>query len=411
MCLNPASTDSEVENIVTFTQAKLVLICAAMADSNDLPAPVVCAETSNDADVDPAGANLDDDALMLFTSGTTGTPKGVLHTFRSLLARLSLNQKFIGDDILQKTLGVLPTHFGHGLIGNCLTPIMAGKHLFLGPTTSVQTVAKLGELIDENEISFMSSVPSYWKLVLKVAKAPGKGSLRRVQVGSAPLSADLWQKIMTWAGTDDVVNMYGITETANWLGGASAADGGPGDGRIGRMWGGSAAVLREDGAITAEGTGEILVQSPSIMKEYFQRPELTAPVLQNGWFHTGDIGRIDPSGEMWLTGRAKYEINRGGMKVHPEDIDILLERHADVQEACAFAIPDEAIGEVIGVAVCLTEGAPAEISGLKAWCRERLVKEKNPDRWYLVDEIPKTDRGKINRDTVADVCLKMKAKV
>lgn len=411
VCLNAGSTNNEVENIIAFTDAKLVLISAEMPGDGELSAPVVCAETYGGNSADPFGANLDSDALMLFTSGTTGAPKGVLHTFRSLLSRLSLNRAFIGDDRLEKTLCMLPTHFGHGLIGNCLTPIMAGKHLFLGPATSVQSAAKLGNLIDENAITFMSSVPSFWKLVLKVAKAPTKASLRRVQVGSAPLSADLWHQIMDWAGTDDVVNMYGITETANWLGGASAADGAPGDGRIGHMWGGSAAVLQEDGSIVPIGAGEILVQSPSLMKEYFKRPDLTEPVLNKGWFHTGDIGRIEPNGEMWLTGRAKYEINRGGMKVHPEDIDILLESHSDVQEACAFAIPDEAIGEIVGVAVCLVDDAKAEITDLKAWCRERLVKEKNPDRWYLVDEIPKTDRGKINRDTVAAVCLQLKAQV
>jgi oxalate---CoA ligase len=409
VCLNPASTYTEVENIVNFTNARLILVSAGISKGDGFPIPVICPETLDEKGSDTSGADLDSDALMLFTSGTTGKPKGVLHTFRSLLARLGLNRKYIGDDILENTLCMLPTHFGHGLIGNCLTPITAGKHLFLGPPTSVQTASGLGKLIDASGITFMSSVPSFWKLVLKVSTEPTGSSLRRVQVGSAPLSSDLWQQIINWSGTDDVVNMYGITETANWLSGASARKGGPGDGRIGQMWGGSAAVLLENGEMLSTGEGELLVQSPSLMKEYFKRPDLTEPVLSNGWFHTGDIGRIDEDGEMWLTGRAKYEINRGGMKVHPEDIDILLERHEDVQEACAFAIPDDAIGEAVGVAICLVDGASAELNDLKAWCREHLVKEKNPDRWFFVNEIPKTDRGKINRDTVAGVCQAMKA--
>ena len=299
---------------------------------------------------------------------------------------------------------MLPTHFGHGLIGNSLTPIFAGCDLFVGAGTGVQAAARLGAIIDQHKITFMSSVPSFWKLVLRVSKPPHGGTLSRVHIGSAPLSADLWKSVIDWAGMDNVVNMYGITETANWLGGANARHGGAHDGRIGRMWGGAAAVRSERGVIQATGTGDILVQSPSLMQSYFKRPDLTDAVLADGWFDTGDVGRIDSDGEMWLTGRAKYEINRGGLKVHPEDIDLLLERHDGVQEACAFAIPDEIAGEAVGVALVANE-SNFDLDAIKKWCRERIVREKVPDRWFILPEIPKTDRGKINRDVVAAACL------
>ena len=95
--------------------------------------------------------------------------------------------------------------------------------------------------------------------------------------------------------------MYGITETANWVAGASAAEFDPADGLIGRMWGGFVAVRREDGDVTAEGEGELLIQSPSLMSGYFQLDEQTAAVLRDGWYHTGDIGSVDPDGTMRLT--------------------------------------------------------------------------------------------------------------
>lgn len=409
VCLNPALTNDELRNIVSFVNPVAVLVDGNSLDASGVGVPVVRTSEEVGDETDDGSAipgHQDDDALILFTSGTTGEPKGVLHTFRSLLARTALNQQFIGADKLETTLCVLPTHFGHGLIGNCLTPLLAGKRLVLASGASLQVAGKLGSLIDDYGVTFMSSVPSFWKVVIKLnSTRPVKGTLQRVQVGSAPLSDELWGAIIGWAGTRDVANLYGITETANWLAGASAFDHDPVDGEIGRMWGGSAAVRLEDGRICSRGVGEILVQTPSLMKGYFKRPDLTEAVLPSGWFCTGDIGRIDDDGTMYLVGRQKYEINRGGLKVHPEDIDILLERHPAVTEACAFAVPDEIAGETVGVAVSLKEGATATVEELRGWCLERLLREKTPERWFIVPEIPKTDRGKLNRDVVARHCL------
>jgi len=410
VCLNPDTTDPELVNLSSFTEAICVLIERDGCPPEGLSIPTVCLAEGVAQEVRRSrlsGNRLDDEALILFTSGTTGDPKGVVHTFRSILARIFLNTQHIGLQDMENTLCVLPTHFGHGLLGNALTPLLSGQRLVLGAGTGVQAAARLGAVIDNEGITFMSSVPSFWKLVLKVSEPPRKGTLRRVHIGSAPLSGDVWQQVIDWAGTDNVVNMYGITETANWLGGANARDGGATDGRIGRMWGGFAAVKGDDGVIRRTGEGIIMVQSPSLMQGYFRRPDLTEPALTDGWFDTGDIGRIDAGGEAWLTGRAKYEINRGGMKVHPEDLDILLERHETVLEACAFAIPDTVMGEAVGVAI-VPDGDGFDLNVLKAWCAERIVREKMPDRWFIVDDIPKTDRGKINRSIVADKCLEAK---
>ncbi len=141
------------------------------------------------------------------------------------------------------------------------------------------------------------------------------------------------------------------------------------------------------------------------MKGYFQLPEKTEEVMRDGWFHTGDIGRIGDDGMAYLTGRERYVINRGGLKVHPEDVDMLLERHEIVDEACAFAIPHETEGETVGVALALKPGAHFDEAQIRRWCAERLSREKTPGQWFVVDEVPKTDRGKINRDTVATHCL------
>lgn len=350
--------------------------------------------------------SLDDPALILFTSGTTGEPKGVVHSFRSIFARVALNRRHIGDAVLARALCVLPTHFGHGLIGNCLTPLFAGGSLFLHGDTGPRGIAALGGLLEDHGISFMSSVPAFWRMALRLGKPPGRATLRRVQIGSAPLAADLWCQVVGWAGTESVVNTYGITEAANWVAGASAAGHGVEDGLIGTMWGGESCVLDVDGRGLAEGEGEILLQTPSLMTGYHSRPDLAAAVLRDGWYHTGDAGTIDSSGVMRLAGRRKSEINKGGIKVRPEEADMLLERHEAVLEACCFDAPDPVSGECVGAAIVIDPAAASITNGqLRAWCQARIKPECVPDKWFRLDAIPRTDRGKISRDRIRDHCL------
>jgi len=378
-CLNPDLTTSEVSVISDFIKPKAVLI--ATNQSNVPPNMGIDVinlsheKISSQRNALPISDSscLDDNALILFTSGTTGTPKGVVHTFRGLISRISLNQSRISKDDLRVTIAPLPTHFGHGLIGNCLTPLLAGCELILVSGNNLNVVARLGEIIDKYKVTFMSSVPAMWKLATKISKSPNHRSLRRIHIGSAPLSSDLWEKVIEWSGIKQVVNMYGITETANWLGGASASEMRTENGLIGCMWGGSASVRTENGTIKSQGQGEILVQTSSIMSGYYKLPELNKEVLINGWFCTGDIGTIDVNGIIRLTGRKKFEINRAGLKVHPEDIDILLERHPSVGEACAFGLPDPISGEIVAVAVSAIGKKSINLDALEEWCREYLV--------------------------------------
>ncbi|NBC14313.1 MAG: GNAT family N-acetyltransferase [Gammaproteobacteria bacterium] len=408
VCLNPTLTRPELANIAAFVEPAAVLVSAGTVSppTDGLPVPVLDAGTGPAVESLPAGDSLapDDPAVILFTSGTTGEPKGVVHTAGTLSARVRLNREHIEPEVLARTLCVLPTHFGHGLIGNCLTPLLAGGHLHLWPGPGPQGAPRLGEVLVEHAISFMSSVPSFWKLVLKTARPPARPVLQRVHIGSAPLSAELWEEVMAWAGTQRVCNLYGITETANWAAGACGEAVTPEDGLIGTMWGGEAAVMGTDGVRRTVGEGEILLRTPSLMTGYFRRPDLTEAVLRDGWYHTGDWGRLDESGTLRLLGRTKTEINRAGMKILPEEIDLLLERHPSVLEACTFGMPDPVKGESVAVALRRSdESLDGQV--LRTWCRERIREECIPERWFMVPEIPKTDRGKINRAKVRDFCL------
>jgi acyl-CoA synthetase (AMP-forming)/AMP-acid ligase II len=363
----------------------------------------------------PAGSllQLDDDALMLFTSGTTGAPKGVVHTHRSLRARWAALRQTLGVDAFRRTLCLLPTHFGHGLICNALFPWLSGQHLFILPPFRPDIILQLGTLLDEHAITFLSSVPTVWRLALRAAKPPGAGTLQRVFCGSAPLSAHLWTEIRKWTGTDAVWNAYGITETGSWLAGTSIGDFTPEDGLVGEAWGGIVRVLRtrdagaqlgEQDACPAGDSGYVWINTPALMRGYLGRDDLTSEVVSAGWFLTGDIGVVDDRGWLYLRGREREEINKGGMKVYPGDIDAVVERFAETLDVCTFAVEDALLGEDIGMAVVLRNAEDDTLRSLHGWMAQRLAKHQMPRSWYVVDEIPRTSRGKVNRANVAASC-------
>lgn len=419
--VDPSFTAFEVETLSAWARPRLSIWLEAPEQALAAAVESSGAEIVDLAEVGPSTAlesirsqvHLDDDALILFTSGTTGDPKGVVHTHRSLRARWTSLRDHLGIDAFARTLCILPTHFGHGLIVNSLFPWLSGCELLVQPPFRAENLVTLGETIDQHEITFVSSVPAVWRLALRIARPPTKGSLRRVFVGSAPLSESLWRSVQEWTSTRDVVNAYGITETGSWLAGTSIAGLEPEDGLVGVAWGGVLRVLRggdpgvesDAGAICAANElGHVWVSTPALMRGYLDRDDLTSRVVANGWFVTGDIGTIDEQGLLYLRGREREEINKGGLKVYPADIDHVIERFPATADVCTFAFEDPLLGEDVGVAVVLREGTPDTLGQLHAWTVERLAKHQVPRRWYVLAEIPRTSRGKVNRATVATQC-------
>ncbi len=416
-------TAFEVERLAVAAQARFnvvdddtpattasAVMGTALRHTRDLPAVITIGQVTHHA----PWPRLDDDALILFTSGSTGEPKGVVHTHRSLLARWSTLQQSLGLESYRRTLCLLPTHFGHGLICNCLYPWLAGCDLFIAPPFKADLVMRLGTLIDAHRISFMSSVPSVWSLALKTAAPPQGGHLRRVHVGSAPLSENVWSKVQQWTGTQEVFNAYGITETGSWVAGTSGEPVVPESGLIGQPWGATIRVCEHvahdesapQGRACEPGeTGMVWLHTPALMKGYFQRQDLTDAAVQRGWFKTGDIGMIDARGRLFLKGRERDEINKGGLKIFPADIDEIVEQFPATRDVCTFGYEDAFYGENVALAVVLENPGDDAMLGLYDWIHHHLAEHKHPVQWYLLSEIPRTSRGKVNRDSVRRACL------
>jgi acyl-CoA synthetase (AMP-forming)/AMP-acid ligase II len=294
-----------------------------------------------------------------------------------------------------------------------LYPWLSGQDLVIAPAGSMEVAMRLGSLLDEHAITFMSSVPSIWHVAIRASRPPTARTLERIFCGSAPLSAHLWKQIREWSGTNDVRNVYALTETSSWVAGTPATEIDPEDGLIGLPWGATIKIMKEGSAERPPAWGEecrpgeagfVWLNTPALMKGYFGRDDLTRQVVSQGWYTTGDVGIIDERGWLYLRGRQRDEINHGGTKIYPADLESVAEQFDAVRDVCCFAMEDPLYGEAVGMAVVLANPKDDNLHALHAWMKVRLASFQMPSRWYVVDLIPRTSRGKIDRTTVAATC-------
>lgn len=326
-----------------------------------------------------------EDALILFTSGSSGKPKGVVLSQKALAYKLVTYQKYLPQSF-ERTLCMLPLNFGHGLISNFLFPLLSGHQVLLAPSGQMEIYTSLGSLIDNYNVTTFSSVPSILKVASHFGEAPKKKTLKDIFCASANLDLATWNSASDWLSDVRLHNMYGMTELASWVAGDLKRTQGYKESAFDLPWDAEVKIVKE--------TGEIWIKSSSLMSGYYNDPEATEKSVENGWFKTGDVGEIT-SEHIILKGRADNVINLGGIKIYPEEINRVIRSHQDVLDCytlglkSADGLTDQAIGCLV-----VPKNSSFKIGGLEELCRHELSLYKVPGQFLVSDKIPLNQRGK-----------------
>jgi acyl-CoA synthetase (AMP-forming)/AMP-acid ligase II len=339
----------------------------------------------------------DEDALVLFTAGTTDRAKMVPLTHTNVAASVKdicACYELGPDDV---TVAVMPFFHGHGLFAVLLASLASGGCVLL-PDRGRFSAHTFWDDVRDAAATWFTAVPTIYEMLVSRAAHEFPGAdvapLRFVRSCSAPLNAATGRAVERMLGVP-LLSAYGMTETAHQT--ASEPLRGPRKhGSVGRATGATLRVLDQNGqAVPTGAEGEVWVQGPVVAQGYLSNPAETARSFVDGWFRTGDLGSLDEDGYLFLTGRLKNLINRGGEKISPEHVEDVLAGCPGVVEAAVFAVPDAIYGERVGAVAVADEDIGAE--QILRYCRTRLSAFEVPDRLDVVPALPHTAKGALDR--------------
>jgi long-chain acyl-CoA synthetase len=336
-----------------------------------------------------------DTAVILYTSGTTGTPKGAELTHANLArnAAISVGLFSLATDAV--LLGALPLFHSFGQTCAMNAAITVGGCLTLIPRFDP---AKALEIIERDKVNVFEGVPTMYSAMLNLPNRTDydTGSLQICASGGAAMPLELMRGFEEAFGCR-ILEGYGLSETSP-VASFNHPDRERKPGSIGTPIAGvEMKVVGDDGAALATGeVGEILIRGHNVMKGYWRKPDATAAAIDaDGWFRSGDMAVVDDDGYYFIVDRKKDMIIRGGYNVYPREIEEILYEHPSVREAAVVGVPDDEWGEEIGAAVALRDGAQATADELRDFVRERVAAYKYPRRVWFVDDLPKGPTGKI----------------
>jgi long-chain acyl-CoA synthetase len=336
-----------------------------------------------------------DTAVILYTSGTTGRPKGAELTHANLASNTEVMctdlEQLSSDDVI---FGGLPLFHAFGQTCTLNTAVAAGACLTLLPRF---VPGQALQILAGHRVTVFAGVPTMYVALLQ---EPGRegcdvSALRLCVSGGAAMPVEVLRGFEQAFGCQ-VLEGYGLSETS-----PVASFNHPGrprkPGSIGTpIRGVQMRVVDEQGNEVPQGeTGEIVIRGNNVMKGYWRRPDETAKAIPDGWFRTGDIGRVDDDGYFMIVDRKKDLIIRGGYNVYPREIEEVLYEHPAVAEAAVIGLPDPNLGEEVGAAVALKPGAAATAAELRDHCRSQVAAYKYPRKVWIVDALPKGATGKI----------------
>lgn len=389
---------SGAENLLAFGQGEL------SAGSEDRLEPVLRLLSSSRDALDflsklaPSvvlAPQANDDCLIVYTSGTTGKPKGAVLSFGGVSYTLDSYPTRFPLSKADRMLAMLPFCHLYGLLVALVGSIKAGCPLVVMRHFDAETAL---DLIEAEKITVLSAVPAMYQFIClaQAKRARDISSLRLVTCGAAALPRQLHERVEAELGVP-VLEGYALTEstviaTLNPLETRKFSSVGP------AFPGGKIVCLDESGKILssgAENVGEVCLAGPHIMKGYFRNPEATSECFQDGWFHTGDLGYLDEDGYLYIVGRKKELIVRGGMNIYPREIEDVLHKHPAVADAAVVGIPDQFMGERVKAYVVLKAGASITTESLKEYVAERLAEYKVPRLIEFIDCLPRNSTGKV----------------
>jgi acyl-CoA synthetase (AMP-forming)/AMP-acid ligase II len=344
----------------------------------------------------PAG---DDVALVLHTSGTTSRPKLVPLRHRNLFAsvdNIAATYRLEADDV---ALCVMPLFHIHGLMASTMATLRTGGTVVVPARFDPMTFWTTAK---DHGATWYSAVPTMHQMLLirnRGERPPGAEKLRFIRSSSSALSPDTMRDLESRFGAP-VLEAYGMTEASHQMASNPLPPADRKAGTVGTGTGVRLGVMDEAGKLVTQGdAGEVVIQGPNVIDGYANNAEANASSFIDGWFRTGDQGALDADGYLSLVGRIKEMINRGGEKIAPREIDEVLLQHPAVGQAVAFGSPHPVWGEEVSVAVVLKQ--PATEKELINFARERLADYKVPKKLYIVERIPTTATGKVQRRSVA----------
>jgi long-chain acyl-CoA synthetase len=379
-------------------------VIVAKADLNDLTAPAgthnltaVIAGATPIAEAHPTTAH--DTAVILYTSGTTGRPKGAELTHANMLANARVPHQLVGLSAETVALVALPLFHAFGMT------VMHNAVLAVGGTLVLQprfTAAGAAELIEHHRVTFVGGVPTMYIALLQHADAD-LSTLRWCVSGGAPMPAEVMGRFEERFGVT-LLEGYGLSETSP-VASFTVPELPRTAGSIGyAVPGVELALLADDGSfVTTPGQrGEICVRGNNVMKGYWRNPEATAAAIVDGWFRTGDIGTFDVHGAYRIVDRKKDLIIRGGYNVYPREVEEVLHRHPAVAQAAVVGVPHARYGEDVKAVVTLKPGATATADELITWAEPHLAAYKRPRIVEIRDTLPVGPTGKVLKAALRD---------
>ena len=371
---------------------RVLLVGDQGADGAQLMSPLLAEgpERETVADMDP-----DELAGINYTGGTTGHPKGVMLTHGGMTA-VSNAAISTGDyEDGNVGLGALPLAHGYGILTQLLGMRVEGTGVLMRWFEPGEAL----RLIQEHRVNVMAAVPTMLVYMLNHPDLDryDVSSLERVGCGAAPCPVELLEEFQERFGCT-IYEGYGLTESTVVCT-TQRRDRPKVVGSVGvPLPGFTVKILDEDHVELAVGElGEVCVRGANVMKGYYRMPEATAEAVRDGWLHTGDIGRMDADGNLYIVDRKKDMIIRGGLNVYPRDIEEVLFEHPAIAEAAVIGRPDSQYGEEVVAFVVLRRESEVGADEILAFCRERLAKYKAPKEVHFLSSLPKSGVGKVVR--------------